>query len=222
MPEARGFLGSSIGRKIVMAVTGIILVGFVLGHLAGNLQVYLPNGREAMNAYGEFLRHFLHGSGLWIARLVLLAAVILHIWAATSLTLSNRAARAVGYRERTWTESTYASRTMRWSGVIVLAFVIYHLLHFTFGTVHPSFVPGDVYHNFITGFQSVPVSLFYIVAMVLLALHLRHGVWSMCQTLGLSHPRYRRWAFAASWAVALIVLVGNVSFPIAVLAGVLK
>jgi len=222
MPEARGFLGSSIGRKIVMAVTGIILVGFVLGHLAGNLQVYLPNGREAMNAYGEFLRHFLHGGGLWIARLVLLAAVVLHIWAATSLTLSNRAARGVGYRERTWTESTYASRTMRWSGVIVLAFVIYHLLHFTFGTVHPSFVPGDVYHNFITGFQSVPVSLFYIVAMVLLALHLRHGVWSMCQTLGLSHPRYRRWAFAASWAVALIVLVGNVSFPVAVLAGVLK
>ena len=222
MPEARGFLGSSIGRKIVMAVTGIILVGFVLGHLAGNLQVYLPNGREALNAYGEFLRHFLHGSGLWIARLVLLAAVILHIWAAASLTLSNRAARAVGYRERAWTESTYASRTMRWSGVIVLAFVIYHLLHFTFGTVHPSFVPGDVYHNFITGFQSVPVSLFYIVAMVLLALHLRHGVWSMCQTLGLAHPRYRRWAFAASWAVALIVLVGNVSFPVAVLAGVLK
>lgn len=222
MPEARGFFGSSIGRKIVMAVTGVILVGFVLGHLAGNLQIYLPNGREAMNAYGEFLRHFLHGGAIWIARASLLVAVVLHIWAATSLTLSNRAARPEGYRERTWTESTYASRTMRWSGVIVLAFVIYHLLHFTFGTVHPNFVPGDVYHNFIVGFQSVPVAVFYVVAMVLLCMHLWHGVWSMCQTLGLSHPRYRRWARAAAWAVALIVLIGNVSFPVAVQAGILK
>jgi succinate dehydrogenase / fumarate reductase cytochrome b subunit len=222
MPEARGFLGSSIGRKIVMAVTGVILVGFVLGHLAGNLQIYLPNGREAMNAYGEFLRHFLHGGGIWVVRAVLLVAVVLHIWAATSLTLSNRAARPEGYRERTWTESTYASRTMRWSGVIVLAFVIYHLLHFTFGTVHPSFIPGDVGHNFIVGFQSVPVSAFYILAMVLLCMHLWHGVWSMCQTLGLSHPRYRRWARAAAWAIALIVLIGNVSFPVAVQAGLLK
>jgi succinate dehydrogenase / fumarate reductase cytochrome b subunit len=222
MPEVRGFLGSSIGRKIVMAVTGVILVGFVLGHLAGNLQIYLPNGREAMNAYGEFLRHFLHGGGIWVVRAVLLVAVVLHIWAATSLTLSNRAARPEGYRERTWTESTYASRTMRWSGVIVLAFVIYHLLHFTFGTVHPSFIPGDVGHNFIVGFQSVPVSAFYILAMVLLCMHLWHGVWSMCQTLGLSHPRYRRWARAAAWAIALIVLIGNVSFPVAVQAGLLK
>lgn len=222
MPEARGFFGSSIGRKIVMAVTGVILVLFVLGHLAGNLQIYLPNGREAMNAYGEFLRHFLHGGGIWLARAVLLVAVLLHIWAATSLTLSNRAARREGYRERTWTESTYASRTMRWSGVIVLAFVIYHLLHFTFGTVHPNFIPGDVGHNFIVGFQSVPVSIFYVVAMVLLCMHLWHGVWSMCQTLGLAHPRYRRWARAAAWAVALIVLIGNVSFPVAVQAGILR
>jgi succinate dehydrogenase / fumarate reductase cytochrome b subunit len=222
MSQARGFFGSSIGRKVVMAVTGVILLGFVIGHLVGNLQIYLPNGREAMNAYGEFLRHFLHGSAIWIARATLLAAVVLHIWAATSLTLSNRAARPAGYRERTWTESTYASRTMRWSGVIVLAFVIYHLLHFTFGTVHPSFVPGDVGHNFIVGFQSVPVSAFYVIAMVLLCMHLWHGVWSMCQTLGLSHPRYRRWARAAAWAIALIVLIGNVSFPVAVQAGLLK
>jgi succinate dehydrogenase / fumarate reductase, cytochrome b subunit len=222
MPEARGFFGSSIGRKIVMAVTGVILVGFVLGHLAGNLQIYLPNGRALMNAYGEFLRHFLHGAGLWIARAVLLAAVVLHIWAATSLTLTSRAARNVGYRERTWTESTYASRTMRWSGVIVLAFVIYHLLHFTFGTVHPDFIPGDVGHNFIVGFQNPWVSLFYVIAMVLLCMHLWHGVWSMCQTLGLSHPRYRRWARAAAWAVALVVLIGNVSFPVAVQAGILR
>ena len=222
MPQAATttFWRSSIGRKVVMAVTGAILFGFVLGHLAGNLTVYL--GPEALNGYAVFLRQFLHGAGLWIARAVLLLSVILHIWSATSLTLSSRAARPVGYRERQWTESTYASRTMRWSGVIILLFVIYHLLHFTFGTVHPSFVEGDVYHNFVTGFQSVPVSIAYIVAMIFLGLHLRHGVWSMFQTLGLAHPRYRRWAVAAAWAIALIVLIGNVSFPVAVQAGILK
>jgi succinate dehydrogenase / fumarate reductase, cytochrome b subunit len=222
MPQAATttFWRSSIGRKVVMAVTGVILFGFVLGHLAGNLTVYV--GPEALNGYAVFLRQFLHGAGLWIARAVLLLSVILHIWSATSLTLTSRAARRVGYRERQWTESTYASRTMRWSGVIILLFVIYHLLHFTFGTVHPSFVEGDVYHNFITGFQSVPVSIAYIVAMIFLGLHLRHGVWSMFQTLGVSHPRYIRWAHVGAWIFAVIVVVGNCSFPIAVLAGFLK
>jgi succinate dehydrogenase / fumarate reductase cytochrome b subunit len=221
MPTAPStFLRSSIGRKVVMAVTGAILFGFVLGHLAGNLTVYL--GPEALNGYAVFLRQFLHGAGLWIARAVLLLAVILHIWSATSLTLSSRAARPVGYREREWAESTYASRTMRWSGVIILVFVIYHLLHFTFGTVHPSFVEGDVYHNFVVGFQSVPASLFYILAMVLLGLHLRHGVWSMFQTLGVSHPRYIRWAHVAAWIFAALVVIGNCSFPIAVLAGLVR
>jgi len=222
MPQAATttFWRSSIGRKVVMAVTGAILFGFVLGHLAGNLTVYL--GPEALNGYAVFLRQFLHGAGLWIARAVLLLSVILHIWSATSLTLSSRAARPVGYRERQWTESTYASRTMRWSGVIIFFFVIYHLLHFTFGTVHPSFVEGDVYHNFVTGFQSVPVSIAYIVAMIFLGLHLRHGVWSMFQTLGVSHPRYIRWAHVGAWIFALIVVVGNCSFPIAVLAGLVK
>jgi succinate dehydrogenase / fumarate reductase cytochrome b subunit len=111
---------------------------------------------------------------------------------------------------------------MRWSGVIILLFVIYHLLHFTFGTVHPSFVEGDVYHNFVTGFRSLPVSLAYIVAMIFLGLHLRHGVWSMCQTLGVSHPRYIRWAHVGAWIFAVIVVVGNCLFPIAVLAGIVK
>ncbi|HEY1250204.1 MAG TPA: succinate dehydrogenase cytochrome b subunit [Thermoanaerobaculia bacterium] len=222
MPQAATttFWRSSIGRKVVMAVTGAILFLFVLGHLAGNLTVYL--GPEALNGYAVFLRQFLHGAGLWIARAVLLLAVILHIWSATSLTLSSRAARPIGYRERRWAESTYASRTMRWSGVIIFFFVIYHLLHFTFGTVHPSFVEGDVYHNFVTGFQSVPVSIAYIVAMIFLGLHLRHGVWSMFQTLGVSHPRYIRWAHVGAWIFAIVVVVGNCSFPIAVLAGIVK
>jgi succinate dehydrogenase / fumarate reductase cytochrome b subunit len=221
MSQAPTFLGSSIGRKVVMALTGAILVGYVLGHLAGNLQVYLPNARESLNAYGAFLHHFLHGTGIWVARIVLLAAVILHIWAATSLTLDSRRARPEGYRERQWMESTYASRTMRWGGVIILLFVIYHLLHFTTGTVHPSFIEGDVYSNFVSGFRSVPVSLFYIFAMLALGLHLRHGVWSMFQTLGVSHPRYIALAHSAAWAFAVIILVGNLSFPIMVLAGVI-
>jgi succinate dehydrogenase / fumarate reductase cytochrome b subunit len=212
-----GFVRSTIGRKVVMAVTGVILFGFVLAHMAGNLQVYL--GPAAFNHYAEFLREVLHGTGLWIARAVLLAAAVLHVWAATSLTLQSRAARPVAYRQWTARESTYASRTMRWSGVIVLVFVIYHLLHFTFGTVHPDYVPGDVYHNFVAGFEVPVVSAFYILANVLLGFHLRHGVWSMLQTLGLSHPRYKRVAVLTAAAFAIIVTVGNLSFPIAVLAG---
>jgi succinate dehydrogenase / fumarate reductase cytochrome b subunit len=220
MNEDTAFLGTSIGRKIVMAVTGVILFLFVLGHMIGNLQVYL--GPEALNHYAVFLRQFLHGAGIWVVRAVMLAAVSLHIWAATSLTLESWRARPAGYRVQRWKESTYASRTMRWGGVIILLFVIYHLLHFTTGTVHPQFIEGDVYHNFVTGFQSVPVSLFYIFAMIALGLHLRHGVWSMFQTLGVSHPRYIRMAHAAAWIFAIVIVAGNISFPLAVLAGIVK
>ncbi len=220
MAEAAGFARSSIGRKVIMAVTGAILFGFVLAHMIGNLQVYL--GPEAMNHYAVFLRQVLHGAGLWIVRAVLLAAVILHIWSATSLTLTSRKARPIGYREQKWRESTYASRTMRWGGVIILLFVIYHLLHFTTGTLHPSFIEGDVYHNFVAGFRSVPVSLFYIFAMLALGLHLRHGLWSMCQTLGVSNPRYIRVVRIGAWAFAILIVVGNISFPLAVLAGIVR
>ncbi len=220
MLATRGFAGSSIGRKVIMAVTGAILVGFVFVHMIGNLQVYL--GPAALNHYGVFLREFLHGAGIWIFRSVLLVAVLLHIWSATSLTLDSRRARPEGYRQQKWKESTYASRTMRWGGVILLLFVIYHLLHLTTGAAHPSFIEGDVYHNFVAGFQSVPVSLFYILAMLALGLHLRHGVWSMFQTLGVSHPRYIRMAHVGAWIFAAIIVIGNVSFPLAVLAGIVK
>jgi len=220
MAPERGFAGSTIGRKVIMAVTGAILFGFVLVHMLGNLQVYL--GPEAMNHYGLFLRQVLHGTGIWIARAILLAAVALHIWSATSLTLDSRRARPVGYREQKWRESTYASRTMRWSGVILLLFVIYHLLHFTTGTLHQSFIEGDVYHNFVAGFRVVPVSIAYIVAMLALGLHLRHGLWSMCQTLGVSHPRYMRAAHVGAWIFAAVIVIGNISFPLAVLAGIVK
>jgi succinate dehydrogenase cytochrome b subunit len=217
MSSASTFLSSSIGKKVVMAVTGLVLLGFVVGHLVGNLQVYL--GREAMNHYAEFLRAFLHGTGLWIARAGLLVAVALHIWAAASLTLANRAARPHGYRQRDDLAATYASRTMRWSGVIVALFVVYHLMHLTWGNVHPDFRHGDVYHNFIAGFRQPLASAFYIVAMVLLGLHLQHGAWSMLQTVGLNHPRYNRLRQGFAYAMAALVVLGNISFPVAVLTG---
>jgi succinate dehydrogenase / fumarate reductase cytochrome b subunit len=220
MNTARAFLSSSLGKKIVMAVTGAALFGFVVAHLAGNLQVFL--GREAMNAYAVGLREFLHGAGLWAARAGLVAAAALHIWAATSLTLMNREARPVGYRERQDLASSYASRTMRWSGVIVALFVVYHLMHLTWGNVHPDFRHGDVYHNFIVGFQQPLVSFFYIAAMIALGLHMWHGVWSMMQSLGLNHPRYNPLRKAFAVGITLAVVLGNIAFPVAVLTGLLR
>lgn len=214
------FWRSTIGRKVVMAVSGLVLYGFVIGHMAGNLQVYL--GAEAFNGYAESLREVLHGAGLWIARGVLLLSVALHIWAATSLTLESWAARPVAYRRSERRESTYASRTMVLSGPILFFFILYHLAHFTTGQAHPNFIPGDAYHNLVVGFRSVPVSGFYIVAMLFLGLHLYHGAWSLLQTLGLSHPRWNRLrsAFAALFTFA--VVAGNISFPLAVLSGLLR
>lgn len=203
-----------------MAVTGIILLGFVVGHMIGNLQIYL--GPHAINEYGRFLREFLHGGGIWVARAGLLVAVVLHIWAAVSLTLDNRAARPVGYRRVKHLESTYASRTMVWSGPILALFIAFHLADLTFGTVTPGFVHGDVYNNLILTFSRVPASAFYILAMLALGLHLYHGIWSALQTLGANHPRWNdlRNRFAA--VVAVVVVVGNISIPLAVLAKVVK
>jgi succinate dehydrogenase / fumarate reductase cytochrome b subunit len=220
MPRAVPFLDATVGKKAVMAVTGLILFGFVVAHMSGNLLAYL--GPEALNAYAVWLRELLHGAGLWIARAVLLLAVILHIWSAVSLTKDNRKARPVDYRQRHWVESTYASRTMVWSGPILALFIVYHLLHFTTGNLHPNFVEGDVYHNFVAGFRVIPVSAFYILAMLALGLHLYHGVWSMLQTLGLSHPRWNPLRKAFATAMTAIVVLGNISFPIAVLLGVIR
>lgn len=217
---AAGFIASTVGRKAIMAVTGVILFGFVLGHMVGNLQVYL--GPEAMNHYAVFLRTFLHGWGIWIARSVLIVSVVLHVWSATMLTLESWAARPTKYKRWEPRDSTYASRTMRWGGVILFLFVAYHLMHFTFGNLHPDYDPGDVYHNFVTGFRQPLASGIYIVAMLALALHLYHGGWSMLRTLGLSHPRYLKYAKAAALLFALVVAAGNISFPLAVLAGIVR
>ena len=201
-----------------MAVTGFVLVGFVVVHMLGNLLLY--QGPAAINAYAEKLREM--PAVLWGVRLALLVSVLLHIWAAASLTRTNMAARGVGYRERRSRESTYASRTMRWSGVILLLFIVYHLLHFTVGNVHPSFIPGDVYHNMISGFQIGIVPFFYILSMLALGLHLYHGVWSLMQTVGLSHAKYDRLRYAFAALVTAVVVLGNLSFPVAVMTGLVK
>jgi succinate dehydrogenase / fumarate reductase cytochrome b subunit len=214
------FLASTIGRKIVMAATGVLLFGFVVAHMAGNLQLYL--GPTAMNAYAVLLRELLHGAGLWIARAVLLAAAVLHVWAAVSLTRLDLAARPVAYRDWRPAESTYASRTMRWSGFFLLAFIVYHLLDLTFGTVNPGFEEGDVYGNVVRSFRVVPVTVFYLVAMALLGMHLKHGTMSMLRTLGLSHPRHEAIASRALTAVVGLTIAANMSFPLAVLLGVVR
>jgi succinate dehydrogenase / fumarate reductase cytochrome b subunit len=217
MQRSLTFFGSSIGKKVVMAATGLVLYGFVIGHMIGNLQIYL--GPKAINDYAEFLQHFLHGQGIWLARGGLLLAVALHIWMAVTLTLANWSARPVGYREWQAVDSTYASRTMVWSGPILAVFVVYHLLHFTFGSVHPEFVKGDVYRNVVVGFQNPFVSAFYVLAMLALGLHMYHGFWSMLHTLGLSHPRWNPVRRTASLVLAGILVIGNVSVPLSVLAG---
>ena len=214
------FWQTTVGKKAIMAVTGFMLFGFVVGHLLGNLQIFLPP--EKINHYAQSLRNL--GPLLWTARIVLLISVALHIWSSWQLWLVQRAARPVAYVKKANLNSTYASRTMVWSGPIILAFVIFHLLHLTFGSIHPGgpFIAHDVYNNVVTGFQVWPVSLFYIIAMIMLCYHLYHGLWSMFQTLGISHPVYTPVLRALAKIVAILIAVGNISIPVAVLSGLIK
>lgn len=217
------FYEAPIGKKAVMAVTGLILVGFVLGHMAGNLQIYLPLGNDGVHAIDKYgaLLHSNQGA-LWAARLVLLGAVGLHIWSAIQLALAAKAARPVSYVKHNGLNTSYASRTMYWSGPIVGVFIVYHLLHFTTGTMHPDYQFLRVHDNVVKGFAVWYVSAFYIVAMILLCMHLYHGVWSMFQSLGLNHPRYTpRLQFGAK-AFAFLIAAGNISIPVAVLTGLVK
>ena len=213
---------SAVGKKAVMAISGLVLFGFVLTHMAGNLKLYL--GPEALNAYAEHLRVlgepiFPREAVLWIARFVLLAAVFLHITSAWAVTRQSRAARPIPYAKTTKIQASYASRTMRWGGVIIVLFVLYHLAHLTLGSVHPDFVAGDVYHNVVAGFRVPWVAIFYIVANVALGFHLDHGLWSLFQSLGWNHPRFNPWRRYFARAFALIVTLGNVSFPLSVWFG---
>ena len=222
MTRLTAWYGTSVGKKIAMALTGILLVLYVVVHMLENLRLY--QGPEHLNAYAEFLRDAgapVLGPGelLWFARLVLLTAVVIHVVAAIQLARMSRRARPVGYRNPPHDELSYASRTMRWGGVVIFLFVVYHVLHLTLGSVHPDYVPGDVYRNVVVGFRSWPVSVAYMLAMVALGLHLYHGIWSMTQTLGVDHPRVDRLRRPVAAVIAGAVMIGNLSFPVAVLAG---
>lgn len=216
---------SSVGKKVLMAATGVIFVVFVLGHMYGNLKAFY--GPETFNHYAEFLRDmgaplFMHGQLLWLIRIALLLAVLIHVIPAVQLWIAGNRARPVSYvRGLEIEETTIAARTMRWGGLILFVFVVLHLLHLTVGSLHPDFIPGDAYNNLVVGFQVWPVSAGYIVAMGVLSLHLYHGVWSGLQTLGLNHPRYNRYRRPLAAIVAVVVFVGFVSVPAAVMAGIL-
>src|SRR5262245_40289268 len=200
--RAARFYDSTIGKKAVMALTGLILFGFLIAHMLGNLQVFI--GRDTMNHYAETL----HGnpSLLWTARIVLLVSVVLHIWAWIQLAAIKRAARPVGYVKTANVQASLGSRTMSLSGPIIAALVIFNLLHFTTGTLHPNFVPLHAYENLVNGFAVMPVALVYIAAMLFIGTHLSHGIWSMFQSVGFSHPRYTPMikAFASIFSWILI------------------
>lgn len=213
----RKFWASTIGKKVVMAVTGLILVAFVIGHMLGNLQMFL--GADAMNRYAAFLKST--GELLWVARGGLFIAAVLHIISAFQLTMINRAARPIGYARTEPAVSTLASRTMRVGGVVLAVFIVFHLLHFTTGTLHPMFSHTGVYGNVIVGFQSPWVVALYVIAMAFLGLHLFHGVWSGFRTLGVAKPSPMPLQRKLALGVAIVVWAGFTVIPVAVLLGIL-
>jgi succinate dehydrogenase / fumarate reductase, cytochrome b subunit len=214
MTRALRFYRTSIGKKVVMAITGLILFGYVAIHMLGNLQVFM--GPEHLNNYAATLKSNL--ALLWTARLVLLTAGIWHIVAALQVTRMSQRSRPEGYYYKDVMVANYASRTMRWTGPILAVFVIYHVLHFTTGTVHPHFDHADVYANVVTGFRVWAVAAFYIVAMVALGLHLWHGAWSMFQSVGLNSPRADRFLHRFAAIAMVVIVMGFISIPVAILA----
>lgn len=214
--RAQRFWNTTNGKKAIMAISGAAMFGFVVVHLAGNLQVF--QGPEKFNGYAHTLHEL--GALLWIARSGLLIMAALHIWSTIQLAGVRSQARPVAYARYQPSTSTYASRSMYMSGPIVAAFIVYHLLHFTFGLGGTPYNPDDAYGNVIAGFRVPVISIAYIVAMALLCLHLRHGLWSALQTLGLNHPRYTPHLRVLATLIALAIFFGFISIPIAVLSRV--
>jgi succinate dehydrogenase / fumarate reductase cytochrome b subunit len=210
---------SSVGKKIVMAVTGLIWVAYLITHVLANLLVFQGPGK--INAYSAFL----HGTGgaLWAARLILIAALVMHVFAAVQLSARQQAARPRDYMAgRKPQASTLASRTIRWGGALILLFLVYHILHFTVGTAHPDFIEGNPYHNVATGFHDLLVVALYLIAMAVVGLHLYHGVWSSGRSLGMSPPSPHPLRRSLALVLAVLIWLGFSVIPIAVYAGVVR
>ncbi|MDQ3118908.1 MAG: succinate dehydrogenase cytochrome b subunit [Verrucomicrobiota bacterium] len=226
MAQFSAFYRSSIGKKFIVAVTGVILLGFVVGHLIGNLQIFL--GPEYINSYAEKLRAL--GVLLWVIRIFLLVSVVLHILFTIRLALDNRRARPDAYAKKEHVKASLASRTMTWSGLVVLAFIIYHIAHFTVQVADPRFAllkadplnRHDVHSMMVYGFQNVVVSAFYVIAILLLTLHLSHGTSSFFQSLGLNDKKMTPRLALGGRILAWLIFVGYTSIPVAVLIGLIK
>lgn len=226
MNHLSSFYRSSIGKKIIVAVTGLILIGFVVGHLLGNLQIFL--GPDWINSYAEHLREL--GPLLWLIRIFLLLTVVIHIYVTIKLAIDNRKARPEGYAKKGYTKATFASRYMWLSGLLVLAFILYHLAHFTLRVADPRFAllkadplnRTDVYSMMVYGFQNPIVSAFYIIAMFLLMLHLTHGSSSFLQSVGLNDKRMTTRLAWIGRVFAWLIFLGYTSIPVAVLLGLVK
>lgn len=230
MSKILSFYRSALGKKAVMAVTGIIFWGFVLAHMIGNLKIF--EGAEGLNHYAAYLREMLtplvpETGLLWILRIVLLVALVLHVYSTIALTRMNRAARPVGYERRNVVQAGFAERTMRWSGFAILAFLIYHILHFTTGTLHRNFQGHEggefhVYENVTYAFQTWWVLAIYLLAAALVGMHLYHGLWSLFQSLGWNHPRYNPLRRKFAVIFSLLISIGFAVPPLLVWTGVIR
>lgn len=222
MQKALTLFDTTIGKKAVMAVTGLILFGFLIGHMLGNLQIYL--GPDALNGYAEKLHSL--APVLWGTRIVIGISIVLHMWMVIDLYARSLAARPVGYRVTRSVATNYAAKAMWLSGIIILLFVLYHLAHFTFPGIsmgnYEHDTHGQVYLNVVNGFSVPWVSGLYIAAQLALWAHLYHGAWSLLQSLGLSHPRYNDPSRGIAKLIATVIVLGNISIPVAVLAGIVK
>lgn len=222
------FLGSTLGKKIVVAVTGLAMIGFLIGHVTGNLKVFLPDpepGVADIDAYAAFLRSMgeplvPHGSLLWMARLGLIAALVLHVVFVIQLAARNRAARPQAYAQTRYSQSTWPARLMMYSGLLLLVYVVFHILHFTTGTVEPAaFEHGAVYANLYRAFVQWPWVAVYLVAMAIVAIHLYHGAWSAFQSLGLDHPDRNRLIRIGAAGLAILLFAGFAAVPLAFITG---
>jgi succinate dehydrogenase / fumarate reductase cytochrome b subunit len=220
------FLGSTIGTKFLMAITGVVMVGYLIGHVTGNMLIF--RGPEAINSYSAFLHH---ATGLlWGTRILLLVSVVVHIWATIKFLSLRNEARPVAYGMKKAHGTTFAARTMYWSGPVIALFIVYHILHLTTGTVHPTFAKNvnpdthlvDVYANLVEGFQRPLAAGIYILAMLAIGFHLSHGVWSMLQTIGVNRPNWEPALRCLAVIAGIVICGGFIAVPVAVLLGIVK